>query len=67
MGYYKDRQKTQDLQNNMGYSEKWLFNEPPLCNESICFIIHEGNLFQNNLLIYPVQRLCVQFVYPYYI
>ena len=26
MGYYKDRQKTQDLQNNMGYSEKWLFS-----------------------------------------
>lgn len=26
MGYYKDRQKTQDLQNNMGYSEKRLFS-----------------------------------------
>lgn len=26
MGYYKDRQKTQDLQNNMDYSEKWLFS-----------------------------------------
>lgn len=56
MGYYKDRQKTQDLQNNMDYSEKVaILNEPPLCNESICFIIHEGNLFQNNFLMYSVQ------------
>ena len=44
MGYYKDRQKTQDLQNNMGYSEKWLFStNRHFCNESICFIIHEEN------------------------
>ena len=42
MGYYKDRQKTQDLQNNMGYSEKWLFstNRHFVMNQ-ICFIIHE--------------------------
>lgn len=43
MGYYKDRQKTQDLQNKM--IKAAILNEPPLCNESICFIIHEGNLF----------------------
>ena len=54
MGYYKDRQKTQDLQNNMDYSEKWLFstNRRFVMN---CFIIHEGNLFQNNFLMYSVQ------------
>jgi len=30
MGYYKDRQKTQDLQNNMDYSEKAAILHEPL-------------------------------------
>jgi hypothetical protein len=44
MGYYKDRQKTQDLQNNMGYSEKWLFSTNH-CFYCVNLFNYKGNLF----------------------
>ena len=42
MGYYKDRQKTQDLQNNTDYSEKAaILHEPLLFIASIYSTIRE--------------------------
>lgn len=52
MGYYKDRQKTQDLQNKM--IKATILNKSPLVDQLIHFH-YEENLFKKNLLIYPVQ------------
>ncbi|EOS11240.1 hypothetical protein C802_02952 [Phocaeicola sartorii] len=44
MGYYKDRQKTQDLQNKM--IKAAILNEPPLLLFQLTYCPYEGIYFR---------------------